>query len=281
MPTYSDLVSGSALSAGADDTFASVGTITLKPMPGIIIGAWMNAAENALTAAEAVLTQFNFDLGELGKQNLLLTGPHVGGEAVATQSMGYSGPAVLHPLNIPFKGNERVAITATHHASGTATGGINCQAGLLYSMPPHPPQAWKIAFPGLMGGTGGDSEAIANITANATAITALEIPAFASHVIGFGCAAAQDAAPRTAEDLVLGIDFSASDFPDWSPQEFPFLWKMPNLAGTLVGGGMGMPRVVWPAYIPTHGVGGDIRAETIVNTTMTDAHAVSADVYYA
>ncbi len=281
MPIFSKLVSGSALSAGASDVWAEVGTVTLRPKRGRLIGAWVNCAPNAATAGEAYLTQFRFGLGELGLKELRVTGPCAYGEQVATNaSSPGAGPALLVPLAIPFLGNEDILIEATHHACGTPTPGMNAQAGLLYVQGEEPPVQWWRAFPGLVGASGSDSEANAAVTADDTSITNIEIPSIAKHIIGYACAAGQDAAPRTAEDLVLGIDFGTSTFPDWTPQEFPFVWKIPNL-GTAPGCGIPIPRVVWPTWVPTPEVSGTITPKTIVNTTMTDSHSVAVDVLYS
>lgn len=281
MPIFSELVSASAVSAGASDTWGTVGTVTLRPKPGQLIGAWVNCAPNAATAAEAYLTQVRFSFGELKLKELLVTGPCVYGENVATNSTSPgAGAADLHPLAIPFQGNEKILIEATHHACGTPTPGMNIQAGLLYMQGERPPPQWWDAFPGLVGASGSDSEANAAVTADDTALTKIEIPSIAGHIIGYACAVGQDAAPRTAEDLVLGIDFGTSTFPDFSPQQFPFVWKIPNL-GTATGSGVMIPKVTWPTWFPLPGVSGDITPKTIVNTTMTDSHAVSVDVYYS
>jgi len=216
MPTYSDLVQAAALAAGAADTFAAVGTVTLRPERGVIIGAWCNHAPNANTAAEAYQGQFNFDLGQVGKTNLLITGPCSVGEAVATQSSGHGGAASLTPMNVPFVGNEDIPITFAHHGPAP-TAGTNAQAGLLYYTGSPPPQEWWRAFPEIMGSVGADSEANAAVTAASTAITNLEIPAHARHVCGFRCTAAQDAAGRTAEDLVAAIHFT-STIPDFTQE---------------------------------------------------------------
>ena len=282
MPVYSDLVTANALGAAAQDTFTAVGTITMKPFPGRIIGAWLNGAPDANTAAEAIISQFNFDFGEVGLKELLVTGPCIYGESVATQSVGDMGPALLVPLNIPFHGNERIPITAGWHASGTPTAGLNAMAGLLYVVGAEPPMEWRNRYPELIGCSGGDSEASAAVTATATAITDLQIPALSKnmHVCGYACGVAQDAAGRTAEDMVLGIDFGTSTFPDWSPQIYPFAWKFPNLAGTLVGGGIRGQKVTWPAWMPTNGVSGQITPKVLLNTTMTDGHAIAVDVFY-
>jgi len=279
MTTYSALVNASALGAGADDTFTAVGTITMRPKPGRIIGAWVNDAPNAGTAAQSHIPQYRFNFGELGLKELRCTGAHTLGEQVATNCTGNAGAARLIPLAIPFQGNEKIDITAGWHTCGTPTAGVNAQAGLLYVQGEEPPVQWWRSFPGLVGASGSDAESNAAVTADATAITDLQIPAIAKHVIGFGCSATQDAAPRTAEDLVLGIDFSTSTFPDFSPQEYPFVHKVPNL-GTGAGSGISPPYVSWPAWIPTHSVSGQITPESIINTTMTDNHSVAVDVYY-
>lgn len=280
MSTFSDLVTAAALAAGTTDTFAAVGTIELRPEKGTIIGAWVNATADTNTAAEAYQTQFRFDFGEVGLKELLLTGPCSVGEGIATQSGGFAGPALLHPLDIPFEGNESIGVTAAHHGPAP-TAGMDAMGGLLYVVGKDvPPIQWWRAFPKLMGDSGGDSEAAAAVTADNTAITALRVPSFAKHVCGYGGAAAQDAAPRTAEDLVLGIDFSQSSFPDWSPQKYPILWKYPNLSGTLVGRGISLPVMTWPAWIPTNSVSGTITPRTILVTGVTDAHSVTADIFY-
>lgn len=280
MTTYSDLVTAAALGAGTTDTFSAVGTIELRPEKGTIIGAWVNATADANTAAEAYQTQFNFDFGEVGLKELLLTGPCSVGEGIATQSVGFAGPALLHPLDIPFDGNESVPITAAHHGPAP-TAGMDGMGGLLYVVGKDvPPIQWWRAFPDLMGDSGGDSEANAAVTADNATITDLRVPSFAKHICGFGGTAAQDAAGRTAEDLVLGIDFSKSSFPDVSPQMYPIAWKYPNLAGTLVGTGIRFPVVHWPAWIPTRDVSGTISPRTILVTGVTDAHSVTADIFY-
>jgi hypothetical protein len=279
MPTYCDLVEAAAISAGAQDTFTAVGTVTLRPGPGVVLGVFTNGAPNATTAAEAIIPQFNFNFGELGVKEILCTGMGGTGEAIATQSGGHGKPAEFFPVNLPFRGNEDIDITAGWHASGTPTAGLNAQAAVFYSQPPHPPKEWFDAFPMLMGMSGSDSEANAAVTADRTAITDLQVPSLAGHITGFGCTAAQDAAPRTAEDLVLGLDFT-STFPDFTPQQYPFLSKIPNLAGTLVGKGIHFPLVRWPAWIPTHHVSGQVTPTTEAVTGTTDAHAIAADVYY-
>jgi hypothetical protein len=268
MPTYCDLVEAAALGAAAADTFTAVGTVTMRPGPGVILGFITNGTANANTAAEAYVTQFRFDLGEVGLKELTVTGMPGVGEHVATQSSGDGLPAQFHPANIPFKGNENIDITAGHHLPAP-TAGLNAQAAVFYSQPPHPPKEWFDAFPGIMGGSGGDSEANGAVTADRTAITDLQIPALARHVCGFASTSGQDAAGRTAEDLVYGLDFT-STFPDFTPQQYPMMSKYPNLAGTLVGTGITMPRVVWPAWIPTNGVSGQITPTCELVTAVTD-----------
>ena len=278
MPTYCDLVEAAALGAGAADSWTAVGTVTLRPGPGVILGVITNGTANANTAAEAYIPQYSVDFSQCGVGTYTITGMGGVGEGIATQSGGFGLPAQFHPCNIPFKGNEQIDITAGHHAPAP-TAGLNAQAAIFYSQPPHPPREWFDAFPGLMGAIGADTEANGAVTTDATAITDLEIPALARHVTGFGCTIAQDAAPRTAEDNVMGIEFT-STFPDFTPQQYPFVSKYPNLAGTLVGKGIQLPRVVWPAWIPTQGVSGQITPTTQAVTAVTDAHSVAVDVYY-
>lgn len=238
----------------------------------------MNGTADANTAAEAYQTQFKFDLGEVKLKELRMSGPCNVGEGVATQSGGFAGGARLLGAKIPFEGNERIDVTMGHHGPAP-TAGSNVKAAVLYSQPPHPPREWFERFPYLYGLVGGDTEANAAVTADGTAITDLEIPAFSRHIIGFSCSAAQDAAPRTAEDMVLGLDFS-STFPNFEPQEYPFLWKYPNLAGTLVGKGISLPEITFPAWIPTFGVSGQVTPTVDLLTAMTDAHSITADVFY-
>lgn len=278
MPTYCDMVEAAALGAGAADTFTAVGTVTLRPGPGVILGFITNGTANANTAAEAYIPQYNFDLGELGLKQMLVTGMGGVGESIATQSVGFMLPAQFHSANIPFRGNEQIDITAGHHGPAP-TAGLNAQAAVLYSQPPHPPREWFDAFPYIMGGSGSDSEANAAVTTDRAAITDLQVPSLARHITGFGCTMAQDAAGRTAEDAVLTLDFT-STFPDFTPQQYPFMSKFPNLAGTLVGTGIASPLVRWPAWIPTNGVSGQVSPTTDMVTAVTDAHAITADVYY-
>ena len=238
----------------------------------------MSATANINTTAEAYQTQFNFNLGEVKKKNLRLSGPCNVGEGIGTQSTGFAGAARLIGASIPFEGNERIDVTFGHHGPAP-TAGSNVQAAVLYSQPPHPPMEWFYRFPELYGLVGGDTEANAAVTAVSTDITDLEIPSFSRHIIGFSASAAQDAAIRTGEDLVLGIDFT-STFPDFEPQEYPFLWKYPNLAGTAVGKGISLPEVTMPAWIPTFAVSGQVTPSVELVTTVTDAHSVTADVFY-
>jgi len=278
MGTYCDTVSAAGLAAASTDTFAAIGTVRLRPGPGTILGFIMNHAPNANTAAEAYQGQFQFDLGQVGLTEAILTGPCSVGEAVATQSSGHAGAASIRGVRIPFKGNEDIPISFAHHGPAP-TAGTNAQAAILYSQPPHPPEEWFQRFPYLYPLSGSDSEANAAVTAAATAITALDIPAHARHVCGFACTAAQDAAGRTAEDLVLTLDY-ASTIPDFTPQEYPFVWKYPNLAGTLVGQGIAFPTVTMPAWIDTKGQNQTITPTTRLATAVTDAHSVTADAIY-
>ena len=278
MPTYCKMVEAAGLSAGAQDVFAAVGEVTLRPKQGRIIAFITNGAPNANTAAEAIIPQFRFDLGEVGLKEVLVTGMGGVGESVATQSSGHGLPAHITPVDIKFEGNERIPITATWHASGTPTAGLNAQAAVLYSQPPHPPPAWFNMFPYLHPIQGADSEANAAVTAEAD-ITDLQIPSFAQHICGFGMTMAQDAAGRTAEDVVTALTFTAT-FPNFTPQEYPFMSKFPNLAGTLVGKGISFPYVKMPCWIPTNRVSGQITPRVDFVTVPTDAHAISADVFY-
>lgn len=284
--TFSDLVTGTAIGAAATDTFTEVGVVTLRPgsggtESGRIIGLWDNGTANANAAAEAYQYQVNFDLGELGLKEYLISGACSVGEGVATQSGGFAGPAQLTPCNIPWQGNEAIRITAGH--TGPApTAGLNIQAGLFYYENPAPPREWMkliTGMPCMYPGSGGDHEANAAVTAAVTAITDLQVPSFARHICGFKATAAQDAAPRTAEDLVMSIHFT-STFPDFTPQEYPFLWKYPNLAGTLVGKGISLPTVAWPAWINTSGVSGQVTPTVNLATLVTDAHSITADLAY-
>jgi hypothetical protein len=272
------MVTGAALAAASTDTFADIGTITMRPSPGVIHGFIVNGTANANTAAEAYQQQFRFNLGELGLKEMLLTGPCNVGEGVATQSVGFGGPARFVAASIPYMGNEDIDCTFAHHGPAP-TAGSNVQAAILYSEAPHPPQEWIARLPNMFGSVGSDSEANAAVTADNTAITDLQIPSFARHICGFGCGASQDAAGRTAEDAVIALDFS-STFPDFTPQIYPFLWKYPNLAGTLVGQGIDIPTVTFPAWIPTTGVSGQITPTVDLVTAVTDAHSISADVFY-
>ena len=285
--TFSELVTGTALAAGSTDTFAAVGTITMRPgggsggESGRIIGLWDNGTADTNTATEVDQYQVNFDLGELGLKEYLVTGACSVGEGIGTQSGGFAGPAQLTPCNIPWSGNERIPITAAHHGPAP-TAGLNVQAGILYYENPAPPRGWRDMINGkpcLYPGSGGDSEANAAVTAAVTAITDLQVPSFAGHICGFKCTAAQDAAPRTAEDIVVSIHFT-STFPDFTPQHYPFLWKYPNLAGTLVGKGIDLPAVGWPAWINTNRVSGQVTPTVNLATLVTDAHSITADLVY-
>ena len=278
MSTYCKKVQADTLGAGTADGDAAVGTITLRPNPGVIIGFIVNGTANINTTAEAYQTQFKFDLGEVGLKELRMSGPCNVGEGIGTQSGGFAGAARILGAKIPFNGNERIDVTFGHHGPAP-TAGSNVMGAVLYSQPPHPPPEWFQRFPMLYPLSGGDTEANAAVTAVSTDITDLEIPSFSKFITGFSCGAAQDAVPRTGEDLVLGIDFT-STFPDFEPQEYPFLWKYPNLLGTIVGKGISLPTVTMPAWIPTFGVSGQVTPSVELVTLVTDAHSVTADVFY-
>lgn len=281
MSTYSELVTGLAIGAATADQFAAVGTIRVRNRPGAIIGFWVNGTANANTANEAYSFQVDFDLGEFGLKHALLGGNCCVGEGIGTQSGGFGGPAVLYPANILFTGNEALDITAAHCLPAPSAG-LNVQAGILYWTDGRPPAEFWQYYPDPMPMQGGDLETDGALTANDVAIAALEIPGFPRHISSLGGAlGGQDAAARTAEDVVLGLNFT-STFEDFTPQQYPIAYKYPNLLGTLVGKGIhinGMP-CRWPAYIDTQNKAGTITPHSLMATAPTDAHSVTATCEY-
>lgn len=275
----------SAIDVGGDvDAFEEVGTIELLNDAERVIAIQVAAALNATTAAEAVAAQYKFDFSDMGLGTWTFTGPPSHGQAIATNNQALKAKSLWLPCNIASEGNESIPISVSTHLPDV-TGDLNVLAGVLFESTPKEdqtmPDEWWRAFPEMMAAQGGFGEAKADVTTTDEALSTITVRSWARHIVGFGADFNQNAAPRAAEDLVLGMDYRGT-FGDFEPQRYVVGYKVAAL-GTPVGQPTYDPAAPYrfPAWIPTFGKTGKITPRTILASSVTDEHQVTGDVYWS
>ena len=276
----------SAVSVGGTaDTFADVGTVQLLNDAERVIAIQVAAALDATTAEEAVIAQYEFDFSDMGLGVWRFSGPPSYGESIATNNSGLKAKSMWSPCNIPATGNENIPVKVSTHLPDP-TGDLNVLAGVMFESTPKSgdttmPDEWWRKFPEMMAAQGGFAEAKADVTADNEALTAINVRSWANHIVGFGGDFNTDDAPRTTEDVVLGIDYRGS-FGDFEPQRYVVGYKQSPL-GTAVGKGVfdSMAPYRFPAWIPTFNKTGTVTPRVILATGVTDNIGVSADVFWS
>ena len=277
MGTFCKVVSATAV-GGTGDTFDSVGTIKLRPDAKEIIAFIVAAASNAMTDAEAIAAQYEVDLSSLSLPTYKFGGPPSYGQGVGTNNQAIKQGARMELTQIPAKGNAEIRVRVSQHLPDP-TAPLNVVFGALYHNGEDlPDDLWKKMFPGVRPAMNGDTQANAAVTAVSTAIDDLVVDQWLNMIVALGGDINQDAAPRTAEDAVLWIEF-LSNIKDFSPQEYPIAMKQPAL-GTAVGLPTFDPLApyLFPAWIPTENAQVTITPVAKLVTLVTDAHQVTADV---
>lgn len=235
--------SASVTAVTTADVWTSLGTITLRTDATGIKGILVNAGLVTATAAESTTGQLRVSSGDLpGFSTSIFEAPPRSGGSPATNNMYENFYPTWIPLNIdgPLGG---ARINIEYASIGQApTGTVTVTAHVVYEVPggekmgPAQLSAFFEPYPMTKGG---DFEAVTAVTtANATAITALEIPAFAKAVRYMTCAMLPDAMESVApigyielKSSILGIE----------PQKWP-LNAANEALGTPVGTGLWMPR---------------------------------------
>lgn len=212
---------------------------------------------------------------------MLTHGPPNTGAAIATQSTtGITNPVLL-PINVPIRPGGKVNCKFSHHTPDP-TAGSSVVMGIMYSdgsVHNHFGQY----FPGIAPFYDCDTEGLADAkAASETANTALDVPASAKTIVGFGHCLVPDAVQANGEEMVGFVRYK-STLSRWTPQEYPLPGFAAPLAGTTVGTGTWNPALqlcYHPASIPTGSVDITVTPYSYMNVALSSAVAMANTVYW-
>lgn len=280
MTTYSKLVT-SVDAGGTADTFTDLGDITLNDQARKVIGLWMQAAVITTTTAEAGIGQYQFDFTSMGGPLMLTHGPPNTGCAIGTQSTtGIQNPVLL-PVDVAVRPGGKINHKFSMHTPDS-TAGCSVIMGVMYSDGSVHGQFGNF-FPGIAPFHDCDTEGLADAkAASETANTALDIPASANTIVGFGHTLVGDVVQANGEEMCGFVRYK-STLSRWTPQEYPLPAHDAPLAGTTVGTGtwISNPQANYhPASIPTGSVDITVTPYSYMNVAMTGAQAMANTVYW-
>jgi hypothetical protein len=242
MTVFSKVIT-STDAGGTSDTFTDLGNIELNDQARYAVGIGMYAENITTTTAEGNHGQYEFDFTSMGGPLILTHGPPNTGAAIATQSTtGITNPVVLPLDNIPVNPGGKVGCKFSHHTPDP-TAGCSVIMQLMYSDGAVSPSYFN-RFPGIGPFYDSDTEALADAkAASETACTALEVPADASRIVGFGHTLIPDAVQANGEECVGFVRYKSTLSKNFLPQEYPLPGFAAPLAGTTVGTGCWNPAM--------------------------------------
>lgn len=287
MSIHADTVSTTS-AGGTADTYDVVGTVELRSDATKVYGVWVNAAPVTATAAEAIHGQVQIESSDLGVGSQTFAAPpSMGGPPATNIDFRASLPQFIPFVYDNVNGKENIDIRySTHLQDPTAANAVT--ATVVYAaegkdgsgdLPAELRPWWPSPAPM---SSGGDSEATGQITAiGPTALTPLDIPAWATAIIGWGSDITPDL--MTTAEEVIGFMTFASTMPDIAPQEWPLAIAYGAPLATPVGKGaeaqLGLHgSMVCGGYFPTTGKRETITPSVTLVAAVTTGHSVSASV---
>ena len=283
MAIYAKAVTSTSAGATAD-TFNNVGTIQLRSDARRVLGFLVCAAPTATTAAEIHHGQVQVTSSDLGVGAQIYPAPSIQGGAIATNDQSVISETEFLPFNWPSRGKENLVVDySTQLADPTA--GDSVVVSAIYeggTMATASPEA-LMWFPDMnpLLAKGCDTECAPSVnTAAEEAVTDLNIPAWASEIIGIKVYGINAAVMTAAEEMVGMVRFR-STMPDFEPQEWPMRYSIHPSLGTPVG------QPVCPFSAKAYGTqfsttkkNETVSPYAVLNVASTADIAVSAAVYY-
>ena len=259
MSLHSEVVSSTVAGAAAD-SFDEVGTVDLDSEASRLLGVWVTASIVTRTAAEANQGQLEIESGDLeisGPAARFSVGPYTGSDPAT--NIGFTTHAAeFIPLVHDATGGESVTVSYSTHLPDP-TAGSSVVVGVVYEVGPPTPAEVMHRFPWMAAlSAGGDTEANAAVTGTGeTAITDLNIPGWATEIVGFKFVPTLDAAPVGGEEI-NGFVRCRSNMRGFEPQDWPFMAAFNAPLGTPVGHGMAYqaPAEYMAAHWPVTAVKG-------------------------
>lgn len=211
-----------------------------------------SAGDTVFTTAESPGgSQLQFQSASLGvTDQRFLVGPW-NTSGPATNSSGQSMVQDIIPLEevLPPQGNE--SYTFALAPNDTITTGTQGQIGLMYCQD-YPPQNWRNAFPAIIALRGGYEVGAEQLSATATALTAINVPSWVREVVACRSVVQKADAITTAE-WESGFFSVLSTIPNIAPLQIPTNFGGAAL-GTPVGTGMYDDWMPWvPIYFLSPG----------------------------
>lgn len=253
---YSDevtLTSGTV--AGA---FGTAGTVTLNSQARRILAILNSGCDTVYTTAEGSAVILRLNSSSLGiSDQRYEVGPYIT-SGPATNSSGQEMVPEIIPVDIPCSGNEVISLDTALTVTNT-TGksnmvsllytdglpGLNGAAPVLGSYAP--PTDWLSRFPNVVPNRGGYVSTASQLTTNRTALTAINIPSWATEIIAVKATDLKTGAITAGQSAQFVAEL-VSTIPNVSPLKIPSNSLGPTL-GTPVGTGMFLQLAPW---IPVH-----------------------------
>ena len=283
MTVYSKVIT-SVDAGGTADTFTDLGDIELNEQAKYAVGVGMIAENITTTTAEGNIGQYVFDFTNMGGPRQLFHGPPNTGAAIGTQSTtGISNPLILPLDNIPLTPGGKVNCQFSQHTPDP-TAGCSVVMQLMYS-DGSVHGKYGSFFPGIAPFYDSDTEGLADAKAAAeTANTALDVPADAKRIVGFGHTLIPDAVQANGEEMVGFVRYKSSLSRDFQPQEYPLPAFAAPLAGTTVGQGcfIANPQINYVAAdIPCPATARfTVTPYSYMNVALTSAVAMANTVFW-
>jgi hypothetical protein len=282
MSIYAKSVASTAAGATAG-TYNNIGTVTLRSDARRLLGFIVEASQVATTAAEAnqgIIQLSSADLG-IGAQQMSCP-PYTGGH-IATNDQSVATESEFVPFNWPTRGKENITVDFSEGV-GTHTAGCSVVASAIYeggSVPTTNPEAlqWLPDVNPLII-KGGQQSSVGCTTVAETALGAINIPAWASELVGVKPFAVNNAVMTAAEEMV-GFIRMRSSMPDFDPQEWPYRYSLAASLGTPVGQGVHFQTCrPWGWSFPTTHKNETVTPYNVLNVASSATLAVMCCVYY-
>jgi len=280
MTTFSKLITSTNAGATAD-TFTDLGDITVNDRGTHAHGIWMIAENVTTTTAEGNLGQYVFDFSAMEGPRMLVNGPPNTGAAIGTQSTtGITNPVLL-PIDVPIRPGGKINCQFSQHTPDP-TAGCSVVMGVLYS-DGNVHAGFSKYWPGISPFYDSDTEGLADAkAASETASTALDVPATATRIVGFGHSLVPDAVQANGEEMVGFVRYKSS-LSTWTPQEYPLPAFAAPLAGTTVGQGCyinSQQDLYYPASIQCGSADFTVTPYSFMNVALSAAVAMPSTVFW-
>jgi hypothetical protein len=237
MSIYSKAVTSVAAGATAN-TYDNIGTVTLRSDARRVVGVNVCAGNVTYTAAEENSGALRITSSDLGVGTQTYTCPPYIGGGPATNSTYTVNETEFVPFNWASRGKENIVIDYSSNLPDP-TAGSSVVAAVVYdagSKATNPDaMQWFPDYNPLLP-KGSDKASLGSVTAiSETALTALNVPAWASEIVGFKCFSLPNL--FTAGEERVGFMRFRSTIPDFEPQEWPGRVAVNAPLGTAVGTG--------------------------------------------